>query len=77
MPEITKESAEVATSSMPGFRIVVAERYVIGRRFMLEVAEPATPRPRDVADRQALRDALEDRGPRIPYNQLRRDLGLT
>jgi hypothetical protein len=77
MPETMNPPAEVATSSMPGFRIVVAERFVIGRLFMLEVAEPAAALPDDVADRQALRAALDDRDPRIPYDKLRRDLGLS
>jgi len=76
MSETMNQPAEVATSSMPGFRIVVAERFVIGRRFMLDVAEPATPLPDDIADRQALRAALNDPEPRIQYDKLRRDLGL-
>lgn len=76
MPETMNQPAEVATSSMPGFRIVVAERFVIGRQFMLDVAEPATPLPEDIADREALRTALKDPTPRIPYEKLRRDLGL-
>jgi hypothetical protein len=76
MPEVMNQPTQIATSSMPGFRAVVASVPVGRGRFMLIAPEPATPLPEDVADREALRAALNDSRPRIPYDQLRRELGL-
>jgi len=76
MPEVLNQPTQIATSSMPGFRVVVSPAPVSGLRFMLANPEPATPLPEDVADRRALRAALDDPNPRVPYDQLRRELGL-
>jgi hypothetical protein len=76
--EIQGEFAEPVASTSAEESVLIEGSFALVRRrsFMLVHPEPAAPLPEDADDIRAARAALSQSGERIPYENLRRDLGL-